>query len=162
MTMQHQSYTITADGYRLLRDELEYLSSIGRRQVADQVRDAREDGNLADNPGLLDLLTQQAALETRIAQLSEQLEGAQIAPPVTDGSIGVGNYVTVRDVATDELEQYQLVAEIESDATAGKLSVEAPIGSALFGLGIGDVAEIDVPRGSLQLEVVNVDTRPPR
>jgi transcription elongation factor GreA len=154
MTLQHQSHTITAGGYRQLSDELQHLSSVGRRRIADLIRDAREDGDLNDNPGLLDLLTQQASLEARIAHLSEQLAGMQIARTARDGTIDIGSFVTVLDITTGEVDEYELVAEIEADASVGKLSVEAPIGSALYGLRVGAIARIATPSGALQLEVL--------
>jgi transcription elongation factor GreA len=160
MAMQLQSYAITADGYRQLRDELEHLSSIGRQRMVDQLREARQDGDLADNPALLDVLEQQAAIESRIAYLSQQLSGATIARTARNGEVGIGSFVTVHDAETGATHEYQLVAEIESDASAGKLSVEAPIGRALLGLREGAVASIDVPRGACSLEVVRVTTRP--
>jgi transcription elongation GreA/GreB family factor len=160
MAMQLQSYLITPDGYRQLCDELEHLMSVGRQRLADELRDLRADGDVADNPALVELLEQQSALEARIRFLSQQLGGARIARTVRDGTAGIGSFVTVRDLASGEEREYQLVAEIESDASAGRLSVEAPIGQALYGLRAADTANVEVPRGTLRLEVIRVASRP--
>jgi transcription elongation factor GreA len=147
---------ITADGYEQLRAELDTLRDEGRRDLAERLRDARLDGDVADNPALLDVLEEHAHLERRIAVLEDQLAQVRVVAPTRDGVAGLGTRVRVRDVATDEIAEYELVGAVEADVGNGRVSVAAPVGKALAGRRKGDVVEVETPRGSLALEVLRV------
>jgi transcription elongation factor GreA len=152
----NDSVLMTAAGYEQLRSELEALSVDGRRQMSGRLREAREDGHLADNPALYDLLVEQAQLERRITTLEEQLAAAEIVVPAADGIVGIGTGVRVRDLATGEVAAYELVGETESDAGNGRVSVGAPIGRALAGRGVGETVDVETPRGTLAYEILSV------
>jgi transcription elongation factor GreA len=154
-----EALLVTADGYERLRSELETLRSEGRRQMRERLREAREDGNLADNPPLYDLLVEQARLERRIAALEARLAVAQIVEPAADGSAGIGTSVRVRD-AGGEIAEYELVGEIESYVGNGRVSVGAPVGRALAGRGAGESVAVETPRGTLSLEILSVSAQP--
>ena len=147
---------ITADGYEQLRAELDSLRDEGRRDLAERLRDARMDGDVADNPALLDVLEEHAQLERRIAVLEDQLAQVRVVAPTRDGVAGLGTRVRVRDVGTDEIAEYELVGAVEADVGNGRVSVAAPVGKALAGRRKGDVVEVETPRGSLALEVLRV------
>ena len=147
---------VTAEGYERLRRELETLRGEGRGAMSERLREARADGHLDDNPALFDLLEEQAQLERRIATLEAGLAAARIAEPNGDGSAGIGSWVRLRDLETSELFEYELVGAIESNVGQGRVSVEAPVGRALFGAAAGDVVAVACPHGELRLEVVDV------
>jgi transcription elongation factor GreA len=147
---------ITADGYEQLRAQLDSLRDEGRRDLAERLRDARLDGDVADNPALLDVLEEHAQLERRIAVLEDQLAQVRVVAPTLDGVAGLGTRVRVRDVATDEIAEYELVGAVEAGVGNGRVSVAAPVGKALAGRRKGDVVEVETPRGSLALEVLRV------
>jgi transcription elongation factor GreA len=149
---------ISADGYERLCRDLELLRTDARRALAEGMRDARQDGDLADNPALHDLLEEQQQLERRIVALEAQLAAAEIAAPAADGRAGVGSVVRVRD-ADGATAEYELVGPLESDATNGRLSVAAPVGQALLHQRAGARVEVRTPRGRRALEVISV--RPP-
>jgi transcription elongation factor GreA len=151
---------VTADGYERLRSELETLTTDGRRQMSERLREAREDGDLADNPPLYDVLVEQAQLERRIAALEARLAAAQIVAPAADGSAGIGTCVRVRDVAAGDVAEYEMVGEIESDVGNGRVSVGAPVGRALFGRSVGESVAVETPRGTLSLEILSVSAQP--
>ena len=88
---------ITASGYEQLARELELLRTDAREELAERLRETREDGDLADNPALYDVLEEQAHLERRIMLLEARLSEARVAAPATDGVASVGNVVLVRD-----------------------------------------------------------------
>lgn len=155
-----EALLVTADGYERLRSELETLRSEGRRQMSERVREAREDGHLADNPPLYDLFVEQAQLERRIATLEARVAAAQIVAPAANGLAGIGSCVRLRDAAVGEVAEYELVGEIESDAGNGRVSVGAPIGRALAGRGAGESVEVETPRGTLSLEILSVSAQP--
>ena len=152
---------VTAEGYDRQCRELDRLRNDERRRLSGLLRDARSDGALDDNPTLVDLLEEQAQLERRIAMLEAQLAAAEIPPPSTDGSAAIGSLVRVRDVATREVFEYQLVGPIEGDPATGRVSIAAPIGRALIGRQRGARVEVATPRGGVALEVLKVAASAP-
>ena len=153
---------VTADGYEQLRSELERLRTDCRAEMSDRLREAREDGHLANNPTLYDLLEEQVRLEQRIAILEGQLAAAEIVAPAADGSAGIGSVVRVRDRQTGDLAEYELVGPIESDIAKGRVSVDAPVGRALVRQGAGAIVDVETPSGTLGLKVLSVRTRDAR
>jgi transcription elongation factor GreA len=153
-----ETLLISADGYEQRRHELDLLRTQARQELAEGLRAARQDGHLADNPMLQDLLEEQAQLERRIALLEARLAAAEIVEPAADGRVGIGSLVRVRDGggATFEVE---LVGPLESDAGNGRVSVNAPVGRALAGERPGARIEAETPRGPLALEVLSVRSR---
>ena len=149
---------VTRDGYESLRSEVARLRE-GRPELTDRLREARDDGDLADNPALYDLLEEQAQLEHRIAQLEGRLASARIATPSDNGTVGIGNSVRLRELETNDIVEYELVGGIEADVGNGRVSVDAPVGRALVGAGAGEVVDVQTPRGMLQLEVLDVSAR---
>jgi transcription elongation factor GreA len=150
---------VTLDGYEQLRSELGTLSTTGRREMTERLREARQDGHLVDNPALYDLLEEQARLERRIMVLGGQLAAAEIGVPAADGVAGIGSSVRVRDLQTGDVAEYELVGAIESRVGNGRVSISAPVGRALVHQGAGTVVEVETPRGMLELEILSV--RPP-
>jgi transcription elongation factor GreA len=149
---------VTADGYEQLRSELEALRTDCRAEMSEKLREAREDGHLANNPALYDLLEEQVRLEHRIAILEGQLAAAEIVFPAADGAAGIGSVVRVRDRQTGDLAEYELVGAIESDIANGRVSVDAPVGRALVRQGAGAVVDVETPSGTLGLKVLSVRT----
>lgn len=147
---------ITAEGYDRRCRELDRLRHDERRRLSSLLREARSDGTLDDNSTLVELLDEQEQLERRIARLEAQLVAAEIAPPPTDGQVAIGSLVRVRDVATGEVFEYQLVGPIEGDPANGRVSTAAPIGRALVGRQRGAQLEVATPLGALTLEVLRV------
>jgi transcription elongation factor GreA len=147
---------MTAEGFEELCRELERLKEGERRRLSALLSEARRDGALDDNPALADLLDDQARLEHRIALLQAQLACAEIAPPPSDAHAGVGSRVRVRDVATGEVLEHQLVGPLEGDPANGRLSIVAPIGRALLGRRRGARVEVETPGGLRMLDVLSV------
>lgn len=147
---------ISAAGHVRLSRELDMLRSDARRDLTERLREAREDGDLEDNPVLGDLLEEQAQLEQRISLLEARLRSAEIVLPVDDGRAGIGTLVRVRDLVADSTHEYELVGTLESDVVRGRVSVEAPVGRALVGRLPGERLDVDTPRGVMELEVVDV------
>jgi transcription elongation factor GreA len=156
-----QTLFVTADGYEQLRSELERLCTDGSAE-SERLREAREDGHLANNPALYDLLEEQVQLERRIATLERQLAAAEIVVPVADGAASIGSVVRVRDRQTGDLAEYELVGPIESDIANGRVSVDAPVGRALVRRSVGTVVDVETPSGKLGLKVLSVRTRDAR
>lgn len=146
---------VTADGYARLRAELEELRAVRRLEIAERLRESREDAD-PDNPLFFDLLEEQAQLEGRIKLLEAQVAEARVVGPADDGSAGIGSRVRVRHCDDGELADYDLVGPIESDAGSGRVSVAAPVGRALLGGRRGDTVVVETPRGAVRLEILGV------
>jgi transcription elongation factor GreA len=157
-----QALFVTADGYEQLRSELERLCTTGRADMSERLREAREDGHLANNPALYDLLEEQVQLEQRIAIFEGRLAAAEIVVPATDGAASIGSFVCVRDQQTGDVAEYELVGPIESDIGNGRVSVDAPVGRALVRQGAGTVVDVEAPSGTLGLKILSVQTRDAR
>jgi transcription elongation factor GreA len=151
---------ITAAGLERLQRELDELRDIGRRDLAERFRAARNDGDVAENPALIDLLEEQGQLERRIAVLEMQIANARVVSPTPDGVAGLGTSVVVRDGATGEVAEYELVGAVEAEVGNGRVSLAAPVGRALVGSRKGDIVEVETPRGTIALEVLDVSVVP--
>jgi transcription elongation factor GreA len=115
-----QALFVTASGYEQLAAELERLCTDRRVEMSERLREAREDGHLANNPALYDLLEEQVGLERRIAILERQLAAAEIVVPAADGAASIGSFVRVRDGQAGDLAEYELVGPIEADIANGR------------------------------------------
>jgi len=147
---------ITAEGYALRCRELARLREDERARLSELLREARSDGDLDDNPLLIDLLEEQGQLERRIATLEDQLAIAEIAPRPRDGRAAIGSLVRVRDVAAGEVFECELVGPLEGDAAGGRVSIAAPVGRALLGQRRGAQVEVATPSGTIALAVLDV------
>jgi transcription elongation factor GreA len=140
---------ITQEGLEKLKEEVEYLSTVKRREVAARIKDAREFGDIMENSEYDDAKNEQALLESRIAQLEERLRRATVIDEseIDTAVVGVGVLVHVKDQKSGESRKFQIVGSAEANPTEQKLSNESPIGKALMGQKKGAVVTIDVPRG---------------
>ena len=140
---------ITPEGLERLKEELEYLQTVKRREVAERIKEAREFGDIAENAEYDDAKNEQAMLEQRIAHVEERLRRATVVEDkdVNTDVVSVGVKVHVKDQKSGDSRKFQIVGSAEADPTEQKLSNESPIGGALIGHKKGDVVTIDVPRG---------------
>jgi transcription elongation factor GreA len=140
---------ITKEGLNKLQTDIEHLSTVKRREVAERIKDAREFGDIMENSEYDDAKNEQALLEQRIAQLEERLRRSIVIDEkgLDTGSVSVGVLVHVKDQKSGESRKFQIVGPAEANPTEQKLSNESPIGKALLGHKRGDVVAIDVPRG---------------
>jgi transcription elongation factor GreA len=150
---------ITPQGRERLDAELERLTTEGRREIAERLKHAAaSEANCAENAEYLAVREDQALLERRIALLAERLQSAQvIEPQLGNGRVDVGERVRVRDLESGTRLELELVGTLESNATAGRISVASPLGRAILGLRRGEIAEVDAPRGRLQFKILSVE-----
>lgn len=147
---------VTATGYTQLEQELAELTTNGRQRISERMHDARLDGDVADNPALLELFEELFKLEMRIAVLSEKLTSAQVAAAPADGRAGVGSVVRVRHLDSGDIAEYELVGTIEAGVGHRRISVGAPVGRALLGRRPGARVDVAAPCGQLTLELLSV------
>jgi transcription elongation factor GreA len=152
---------ITREGLEKLKEELEYLSTVKRREVAERIKDAREFGDIMENSEYDDAKNEQAMLEQRIAQLEERLRRASVVneKELDTDVVSVGVRVHVKDQKSGSSRKFQIVGAAEADPADDKLSNESPIGKALVGHKRGDVVSVEVPRGpKRKLKITKIET----
>jgi transcription elongation factor GreA len=149
---------LTPDGHKKLRDEIEHLSTVKRREVAERIKLAREFGDIAENSEYDDAKNEQAMLEHRIATLEERLKAARVIDKgdVTTDVVSVGTIVRLRDVDAKETIEYAIVGSAEANPAEHKLSNESPVGRAILGRKKGETVEVTAPRGSLKYKIMDI------
>jgi transcription elongation factor GreA len=140
---------ITPEGLEKLKQELEEMTTVKRREVAARIKDAREFGDITENAEYDDAKNEQAMLETRIASVEERIRIANVIDEkkIDTEEVGVGAVVHVKDQKSGDSQKFQLVGSAEADPSEHKLSNESPIGQALIGAKRGEVVTVEVPRG---------------
>ena len=148
----------TAEGLQKLKEELQELKTKGRSEVARQLAEARDKGDLSENAEYDAAKDAQGHLELKIAKLEEVVGNARL---IDESNLDMSkalilSKVKIKNLKNNMVLDYTLVAEEEADLAAGKISVKSPIGKGLLGLSVGDVAEITVPAGKLQFEILEI------
>lgn len=149
---------MTADGLQKLKDELKRLESEERPRVIAAIAEARDKGDLSENAEYDAAKEEQSLLESRIAILKSQIVEAKIIDEsrIKTDEVQILTKVTVKNVKNGATKTYHLVTEGEANLAQGKLSVTTPIAKGLLGKKVGDIAEIRVPAGLMQFEIVEI------
>jgi transcription elongation factor GreA len=151
---------LTQQGLDDLKEKIEHLSTVRRREVAERIKEAREFGDISENSEYDDAKNEQAMLERQIGELEEKLRGAQLIDEkaVTTDVVSVGTTVHVKDQKTDKSAKYKIVGSSEANPADSKLSNQSPVGKALLGKKRGDVVSVPVPRGpQRKLKITKID-----
>lgn len=150
---------LTSEGYQKLQEELDYLRTTKREQIAERLHEAIEGGELLDNAELEAAKNEQAFVEGRIKDLEILLATARVVDDkdVDKEVIQVGNKVTIQEEGVTETEEYEIVGVAEADPGAGKISNESPLGKALLGKRAGDKVQVDAPAGAYIVKVLKVE-----
>jgi transcription elongation factor GreA len=153
---------VTREGLARLRKELQRLTTVERRAVADRLRHAAaSEANRDENGDFRDAKDEQALLERRIALLDERLRAARIVEPRPgNGRVDVGERVRVRDLVSGDRLELELVGALEADPDAGRISVVSPLGKAIVGLRRGQLVDVDTPVGRRRFQVLEVEPPP--
>lgn len=148
----------TEEGLKKLRQDLNKLKDIERPKASQAIAEARDKGDLSENAEYDAAKEAQGMLEMQIAKLENTLANARIIneSELDNSKVLVLSNVEVKNKANSVIMKYKLVAQSEADLKTGKISVESPIGKGLLGKEVGEVAEINIPNGSIELEVVSI------
>jgi len=146
---------ITKKGYNEVESELSHLIKVEREEIKTAISEARELGDLKENAEYHSAKEKQSMIEGRISQLQGVLATAKVIDPSKMNSerIVFGATVSLLDVDKDEKVKYQLVGDIESDLSKGKVSFQSPLGKALIGKEEGDTVIVKAPKGDIEYEV---------
>ena len=155
--MSNVSY-YTAEGLKKLRDELQNLKDVERVKASKAIAEARDKGDLSENAEYDAAKEAQGMLEMRISKLEDTLAGARLIDEsqLDTSKVLVLSKVKIKNQSNDMELSYLLVADGEADLSAGKISVNSPIGKGLLGKTVGDIAEIIVPNGVIKLEILKI------
>ena len=151
---------LTPEGFEKLKDEIEYLRTEKRREVAERIKAAREFGDIAENAEYDHAKNEQAMLEAQIARLEEKLRSATILDKkaAEKGVVSIGSKVRVKDQKAGKSLLYHIVGSTEADPAENKVSNQSPVGQALLGHKYGDIVTVAVPRGpNRKLKITKID-----
>ncbi|HHY10309.1 MAG TPA: transcription elongation factor GreA [Firmicutes bacterium] len=155
--MADKEVLLTPEGLKDLEAELEVLKTVKRRQVAERIRTSLEFGDISENAEYDDAKNEQAFIEGRIITLEKMLRNARVIQADEDETtVSIGKRVTLKDLETSDVFEYQLVGSAEADPAKAKISNESPVGRAILGKTAGTVVEVEVLDGVLQYEIIKV------
>ncbi|MEA3345694.1 MAG: transcription elongation factor GreA [Chloroflexota bacterium] len=155
--MRPKKVFLTPEGKRELEEELEYLRTVRRKEVAQRIHEAKEDGDIMESAEYEDAKNEQAFVEGRILTLEALLKNVVLIEEEgpTD-QVGIGSWVTVVRDSREESEVYRIVDSAEADPTRGFISHHSPIGGALMGHQAGEKVEVTTPGGTVHLRILRI------
>jgi len=151
-------YKMSEERLDELKEELVYLQTVREKEVAQQIKEARSFGDLTENSEYDEAKTEQAKLYTKIAEIKNLVENAEIvvASDKTD-VVGMGSKVTVRDLERKEDITYEIVGSQEADPAISRISDDSPFGRGLMDKKKGDTIEIEAPVGTLKFKILSIE-----
>lgn len=158
MGKEKDTVLMTREGLKKLEDELEYLRTIKRKEVAVKIKQARDYGDLSENFEYDEAKNEQAFTEGRIVELEETLKKVEVVEHEEKSDVvNVGTKVTVFDNEFQEKVEYRIVGPTEADPFQNKISNESPVGRALIGHKTGESVDIEVPEGSIKYDILSIE-----
>lgn len=149
---------LTYEGLQKLEEELQDLKVVKRREIAQKIKEAREQGDLSENAEYDAAKDEQRDIEARIEEIEQILKNAEVVveDEVDLDKISVGCKVRILDIEYEEELEYKIVGSTEANSLKGKISNESPLGRALLGAAIGDVVKVEAPVGELSYKVLEI------
>jgi len=156
--MAKKEVVLTQEGLKKMEEELEYLKSVKRREIAARIKQAIDFGDISENSEYDEAKNEQAFVEGRIALLEEKLRNVKLIDEVDISTdvVGIGSKIKLQDLDTDEVFEYTIVGSAEADPIRNKISNESPVGKALLGKNKGSVVEIAVPVGTIRYKILDI------
>lgn len=152
-------YKMSQERLDALKEELNYLETTREKEVAELIKEARSFGDLSENSEYDEAKTEQGKLYSKIAELKNLIENAQIVEKTENSAdtIVIGSRVKVLDVDEDVEESYQIVGSQEANPMEGRISDDSPFGFALKGHKAGETVTVEAPAGELQFKIIAVE-----
>ncbi len=149
---------LTAEGIRELEERLEYMKTVTRKEIAEQIKEARGFGDLSENAEYDEAKNEQSRIEGEIKQLEDRLRNATVIDEsmLNTKMVNVGSTVVVQEQGSSEKVTYLIVGSTEANPLEGKISNESPVGEALLGHGKGDVVEVTTPGGQIEYTILSI------
>nr|WP_317450334.1 transcription elongation factor GreA [uncultured Sellimonas sp.] len=157
--MEEKKTILTYAGLKALEDELENLRVVKRKEVAEKIKEAREQGDLSENAEYDAAKDEQRDIEARIDELEKILKNVEVVveEEVDLEKINVGCTVLVHDDEYDEEIEFKIVGSTEANSLQGKISNESPVGQALMGKKVGDIVDVETPAGNIRYTVLKIE-----
>ena len=155
--MSEQTTYLTREGLKKLQEELEYLKTVKRQEVADRLHAAMDEGDIDENAEYDEAKNEQAFVEGRILTLETMLKNYVLIEDHARDSeeVSLGSTVTVVE-GDNPQEKYHIVGAAEADPTRGRISNESPLGRALLGRRVGDTVQVSAPAGLLTFRILKI------
>ena len=152
-------FKMSQERYDQLVEELQYLQTVREKEVAEQIKEARSFGDLSENSEYDEAKTEQGKLYSKIAEIKNLIENADIIEKTetTEGKVGLGSRVTVIDEEEGCEEVYQIVGSQEANPMKGRISDDSPFGRGLLGHFEGETVVVEAPAGILHFKIVRVE-----
>ena len=156
--MADQKNILTYEGLKRYEDELQNLKVVKRKEVAQKIKEAREQGDLSENAEYDAAKDEQRDIELRIEELEKLLKNAEVVveDEIDLDKINIGCKVKVYDVDEDEEMEFKIVGSTEANSLQNKISNESPVGQALMGKKAGDVVDVETQAGVIQYKVLEI------
>lgn len=156
--MADKKNILTYEGLKRYEDELHNLKVVKRKEVAQKIKEAREQGDLSENAEYDAAKDEQRDIELRIEELEKLLKNAEVVveDEIDLDKINIGCKVKVFDVEEDEEMEFKIVGSTEANSLQNKISNESPVGQALIGKKVGDVVDVETQSGIIQYKVLEI------
>ncbi len=150
--------TITSDGLKKLKEELDYLRDVRRKEIGEQLKEARAHGDLSENSEYDEARDAQSKNESRISELIDEIENSIVVDndKISTNSVSVGLKVRIQYIDLGGEDEFDLVGTTEANPKEGRISDHSPIGKALIGASVGDTVTADTPSGQIKLKVLEI------
>lgn len=156
--MINKEVVLTFEGLKKLEQELEYLKSVKRREVAERIKQALSFGDISENSEYDEAKNEQAQVEGRIVQLEGILKRAKVIDEddIKTDVVSIGSKVSIFDMEFEEEVEYYIVGSTEADPSKYKISNESPVGKALIGKAKDEIVEVQVPDGVIKYKIIDI------
>ena len=156
--MAKKEMIVSSEGLERMKRELEELKTVKRQEIAEKIETARAFGDLSENSEYDEAKNEQAVVESRIAELEEQLKHVRVLDEaeLSVETVHVGSRVQIQLTGSKATVEYKIVGPTESDPANGFISDDCPVGKALLGHRVGDTVEVVIPTGTVEYKVVKI------
>lgn len=156
--MKNNETLITAEGLEEIKNELEELKLVKRKEISEKIKVALAFGDISENSEYDEAKNEQANVESRITKIEIMIKNAKIIKQAKQrGIVSIGSKVTIKDLEYDEVMEYTIVGSAEADPFKGKISNVSPLGKSLLGKKLGEIIEVPSPAGDMiKYEIIEV------
>ncbi|MCL2677716.1 MAG: transcription elongation factor GreA [Clostridiales bacterium] len=156
--MSEKEVLMSLDGLKKMEEELQFLKTVRRKEVAARIKQAIEFGDISENSEYEDAKNEQAFIEGSILALEKKLRNARVidSSEVNISKVSVGCRVKVVNLATARESSYSIVGSVDANPAQGKISNESPVGKALEGRAIGEEVLVNIPAGTVSLKILDI------
>ena len=155
---EEKGTVLTESGLKKLEEQLDYLISVRRNEVSEQIAIARGFGDLSENAEYDEAKKEQAKVEAEITRIQATIRTATVVgdDEITTEQVSIGTVVKVKDLEDGEVYEYAIVGANEADPFEDRISNESPVGKGLLGAKAGDTVEIDIPAGTMRYQILAI------